>query len=137
MNKITLMGRLTVAPEFKQTPSGTNYCRFSVAVKRRFAKEGQQTVDFINCIAWSKTAEFLCKYFTKGQMLALTGRLEQSRYEKDGTNYTVYSVVAEEVYFTGSKAEQSTSDPLDDVTERAEAVGLTPDDFKNDEDLPF
>lgn len=107
MNKVILMGRLTAAPELAQTQAGTPFVRFSVAVSRRFAKEGQQDTDFINCIAWSKTAEFLCKYFSKGQMIALCGRLEQSKYEKDGTMYTAYSVVAEEIYFTGSKKENT------------------------------
>lgn len=137
MNKVILMGRLTADPELAQTQSGTSYCRFSIAVNRRFTKEGQQNVDFINCTAWGKTAEFLCNYFSKGQMLALCGRLEQSRYEKDGTNYTVYSVTVEEVYFTGSKSEQHTADPLDAAAEKAQSLGLIDDDFGNVEDLPF
>lgn len=137
MNKIVLMGRLTADPEMRQTSNGIAVCSFSVAVNRRFAKEGQQNVDFINCTAWGKTAEFLCNYFSKGQMLALCGRLEQSRYEKDGTIYTAYSVTAEDLYFTGSKVEQHTAAPLDAAEEKARNLGLIDDDFGNVEGLPF
>lgn len=115
MNKVILMGRLTADPELAQTQACTNLCHFSIAVNRRFAKEGQQNIDFINCTAWGKTAEFLCNYFSKGQMLALCGRLEQRKYEKDSAIYTTYLVTAEEVYFAGSKAEPHTADPLNTV----------------------
>lgn len=134
MNKVILMGRLTADPELKSTSAGTSYCNFSIAVNRRFAKEGQQTVDFINCTAWSKTAEFLAKYFGKGQMLALCGRIEQNRWEQDGTVKYAYNVAAEELYFTGSKNEPG--DPLDNASHNAEKYGFTDFD-KDDTDMPF
>ena len=108
MNKVVLMGRLTRDPELRQTPQGTNVCQFSLAVNRRFSKDNE--ADFIECQAWSKTAEFICKYFTKGSQLALCGRLEQSTWEKDGKKHSTYRVIAEEVYFTGSKNMKETSE---------------------------
>ena len=70
MNLVTLMGRLTAAPELKTTSSGINYCRFTLAVDRRFQKQGQdKQTDFISCVAWRQTAEFICRYFVKGQLL--------------------------------------------------------------------
>ena len=70
MNKVILMGRLTRDPELQQTPQGTPVCRFSIAVNRRFAREGQQQADFINCTAWRQQAEFVSKWFPKGSMIA-------------------------------------------------------------------
>lgn len=138
MNKITLMGRLTAAPELRETSSGTPFVRFSIAVSRRFAKEGQQDTDFISCTAWSKTAEFLYKYFSKGQMLALCGHLEQSKYEKDGTMYTAYSVVAEEIYFTGSKKENTNINTShNDAADFPDNMDFMEFQTTEDEELPF
>lgn len=136
MNKVILMGRLTDAPKLYETASGTIYSRFSVAVSRRFAKDGQQDTDFINCVAWRKTAEFLGKYFSKGQMIALCGRLEQSKYEKDGNMYTSYSVAAEEIYFTGSKRENmnTSQNNTADIPSDMELMGFQ---TVESEELPF
>lgn len=72
MNKAILVGRLTADPELKASPSGVNVCNFTVAVDRRFVKEGEERkADFINCVAWRQTAEFISKYFTKGRMIGL------------------------------------------------------------------
>lgn len=72
MNYVGLMGRLTRDPELKQTSSGKSYCRFSIAVKKEFVKDG---VDFINCVAWDKRAEFIANYFGKGQRILVQGRI--------------------------------------------------------------
>ena len=75
MNKVILMGRLTRDVEMRQTPNGVSLARFSIAVNRRFAgKDAQQQADFINCVAWRQTAEFVNKYFTKGSMAVVSGR---------------------------------------------------------------
>ena len=108
MNKVVLMGRLTKEPEMRATQSGTGVCSFSLAVNRRFKQEGQPDADFINVTAWAKTAEFVSKYFTKGQQVGVIGRMQTRNYDdKDGKKVYVTEVVAEEVYFADSKKEQS------------------------------
>lgn len=105
MNKAILMGRLTAEPELKQTPNGVLVTRFTLAVNRRFAKEGQQQADFINCVAWRNQAEFLCRYFHKGSMAAIAGSIQTGSYDgEDGKKRYTTEVVADEVYFTGEKA---------------------------------
>ncbi len=109
MNKVILMGRLTRDPEMRQTPNGVAVCSFSIAVNRRFAKEGQQNADFINCTAWRQQAEFICKYFRKGSMIAVVGNLQSRSWEEsDGKKRYATDVVVDEVYFTGSKNETGT-----------------------------
>lgn len=108
MNKVVLMGRLTKDPEMRATQSGAGVCSFSLAVNRRVKLEGQPEADFINIVAWAKTAEFVSKYFTKGQQVAVIGRIQTRNYDdKDGKKVYVTEVVAEEVYFADSKKEQS------------------------------
>ena len=105
MNKAILMGRLTADPELKQTPNGVLVTRFTLAVNRRFAKEGQQQADFISCVAWRNQAEFLCRYFHKGSMAAIVGSIQTGSYDgEDGKKRYTTEVVADEVYFTGEKA---------------------------------
>ena len=108
MNKVILMGRLTRDPEMRQTPNGVSVCSFSIAVNRRFAKEGQQTADFINCTAWRQQAEFICKYFQKGAMISVIGNLQTRTWEnQEGKKQYATDVVVDEVYFTGSRNESS------------------------------
>lgn len=105
MNKVILMGRLTKDPELRYT-SGNNtaVATFSIAVNRRMAKEGQPQADFINVVAWSKTAEFCGKYFTKGQQVAVVGRLQTRTWDdNEGKRHYVTEVVADETYFADSK----------------------------------
>lgn len=115
MNKVILMGRLTRDPEMRQTPNGVSVCSFSIAVNRRFAKEGQQNADFINCTAWRQQAEFICKYFSKGSMIAVVGNLQSRSWEnQEGKRQYATDVVVDEVYFTGSKSESHTGGtPMD------------------------
>jgi len=110
MNKVILMGRLTQEPELRQTPTGLSVVSFGIAVNRRFAKEGQQTADFINCVAWRQQAEFLCKYFHKGNMISLVGSLQSRSWEdNEGKKRTSHEVSVEELYFTGEKANNNSS----------------------------
>jgi single-strand DNA-binding protein len=126
MNKVILMGRLTRDPEVRATQSGTGVCSFSLAVNRRFKQEGQPDADFINVTAWAKTAEFVNKYFTKGQQVAVIGRIQTRNYDdKDGKKVFVTEVVAEEVYFADSKKEQN-------ATTSAGFMAV-----EGDSDLPF
>lgn len=124
MNKITLKGRLTSKPELKQTTTGITVANFTVAVSRRFNKE--QT-DFINCQAWKTTAEFINKYFEKGQEILVVGELHIEKWDKDGETRTASRVVVDEVEFCGSKKDNSKSKTDDDGFE----------EIANDGDYPF
>lgn len=104
MNKVILMGRLTADPELNKTQSDLSVTRFSIAVNRRYIKEGQQQADFIKCIAWRHTAEFISKYFHKGNMIAVVGSIQTSSYEKDGRKIYTTEVLVDETYFCGSKS---------------------------------
>ena len=109
MNKTILMGRLTKDPDIRYTQTNnTMVAQFTLAVNRRFVKPGEERqADFINIVAWSKTAEFVSKYFKKGQQVGVIGRIQTRNYEKeDGTKVYVTEVVAEEVYFADSKKEE-------------------------------
>ena len=150
MNKVILMGRLTRDPELSQTPSGVAMARFSIAVNRRFAKEGQQDVDFINCVAWRQTAEFICKFFRKGSMIAVVGSIQTRSWDgQDGKKQYATEISVEEAYFTGSKAESGTtqgnggySAPANPAMQRPpvengfDDMGFSPMD-ESEDDLPF
>ena len=107
MNKVILMGRLTKDVEVRYTQTNNKMiASFSLAVNRRFAKEGEQQADFINIVAWNKTAEFVSKYFRRGQQVGVAGRIQARNYEDDkGTKRYITEVIAEEVYFADSKKE--------------------------------
>ena len=107
MNKIILLGRLTKDVDIRYTQTNnTAVASFTIAVNRRFAKEGEQQADFINIVAWSKLGEFCSKYFKKGQQIAVVGRLQTRTYDDDkGTKHYITEVVAEEAYFADSKKE--------------------------------
>lgn len=105
LNRVILMGRLTKDPELKQTPNNISVATFSLAVDRNYQsdKDNKQT-DFINIVAWRHTAEFVGKYFTKGQLVAVEGSIQTRSYQdKDGNNRTVFEVVADQVYFAEKK----------------------------------
>ena len=111
MNKILLIGRLTKDPELRYTQSGHAVANFTLAVNRRFANQsGEREADFINCVAWNKSAEFVVNYFKKGQQMALEGRLMVSSYDgNDGQRHWKTEVVAEQIEFVGSKGNGSNS----------------------------
>jgi single-strand DNA-binding protein len=144
MNKVILMGRLTRDPEMRQTQSGVNVCSFSIAVNRRFAKEGQQNADFINCTAWRQQAEFICKYFQKGAMISVVGNLQSRSWEnQEGKKQYATDVVVDEVYFTGSRSESHsnndggfTAPSGDSAFADIDTMGFQAIDGSED-DLPF
>lgn len=137
MNNITLIGRLTDNPELKQTTSGVNVCRFTLAVDRPRAKE--KKTDFIPVTVWRSTAEFVSRYFRKGQKIALTGCLTTEKYEDKEThkNRTAYTVVADNVEFCESKqsSEQVTEQP--EATEDNISTEYNFEEVIGDSDLPF
>lgn len=108
MNNISLVGRLTDDVELKSTQHGINVCSFTVAVNRPGTKD---KTDFIPVVAWRQTAEFVCKYFRKGQRIGLTGKLTSRKYEdRDGNKRTAYEVVADRVEFVESKPKADSLD---------------------------
>ncbi len=110
MNVVCLMGRLTADPEVRQTPNGISVCSFSVAVNRRYSgANGERQADFINCVAWRQTAEFIGRYFRKGNMIGLNGSIQTRTYQdKDtGKNRTAFEVVINNAYFAESKGGSS------------------------------
>lgn len=106
LNVVALMGRLVADPELKTTQSGNSVCTFRVAVDRSYIPQGEERqADFITVTAWRKTAEFVSKYFQKGSMISVQGRLETRQYQdKNGNNRTATEVLAAEVGFCGPKA---------------------------------
>lgn len=111
LNQIIIMGRLTRDPELRRTQSGTAVCSFSVAVDRDFkSQSGEKETDFVDIVAWRSTADFVSKFFTKGRMAVVEGRLQIRDWkDKDGNNRRSAEVVAEHVYFGDSK-QRSESD---------------------------
>lgn len=106
LNHIAIMGRLTRDPELRRTQSGLAVASFTLAVDRDYSgKDGEEKeVDFIDCVAWRSTGEFVSKYFTKGQMAVVSGRLQIRGYtDKDGQKRRVAEIVADNVYFAGKK----------------------------------
>lgn len=102
------MGRFTQDPELRQTPQGTAVTRFTIAVDRRYRKEGGQTADFITCVAWRQTAEFICRYFQKGRMIAVEGQLQTRTWDsQDGKRQYATEVIVDNAFFTGSKNDSS------------------------------
>ena len=114
MNNVILMGRLTADPELRQTQSGISSCRFTIAVNRKFKNKDtdQYEADFISCVAWRQTAEFVSRYFSKGSMICVSGSLRTGSYTdrnySDVTHYTT-DVMVDGVEFTGEKKQQGTS----------------------------
>ena len=106
LNHITIQGRLTRDPELRRTGSGVAVASFTVAVDRDFATNGEKETDFIDCVAWKQTGEFVSKYFAKGRMIVVSGRLQiRNRNDKDGNKRRTAEVVAENVYFGDSKSD--------------------------------
>ena len=152
MNKAILVGRLTADPELKSTPNGVNVCSFSVAVDRRFVRAGEERkADFINCVAWRQTAEFISRFFSKGRMIGLVGSIQTRTYnDREGNKRYATEVVVDEAYFTeskGSSAPQTertntwTDAPAAEPTNTfGTASDFDQSDFMpsmSDDDLPF
>lgn len=113
LNHIVLMGRLTRDPELRRTGSGTAVASFTIAVDRDFSGKdsGEKETDFIDCVAWRQTGEFVSKYFKKGRMIVVSGRLQVRKWKnKDGENRYTTEVVADNCYFGDSKKESSGSE---------------------------
>lgn len=130
LNKTIILGRFTRDPELKSTQSGTSVVSFSIACDRDFVgQNGERETDFINCVAWKGTAEFICKYFRKGSLAAIEGRIETRSWDTpDGKKGYATEVNVNNIYFAESKKEASEVNP----------DSYTPDvPMGAEEDLPF
>jgi single-strand DNA-binding protein len=137
INNVTLMGRLTAAPELKQTGSGISVTAFCIAIDRRFQKDGEKQADFINCVAWRNTAEFIARYFGKGDMIAVTGAIQTRKYQDNsGNNRVAVEVVIDNASFCGGKNSASTEDSAPQFNPYTNAGGGF-EEIKTDDDLPF
>ena len=136
MNKVVLVGRLTAKPELRYTPQNTAFTRFTVAVNRNFTNaEGKRDADFINVVAWRKQAETISKYFDKGNLIALEGRLQTGSYDdKDGNKKYTVDVALDNFEFVESKAQREASSnseptPYDYQESNAPEVNVEDDPF--------
>lgn len=133
-NKVILGGRLTALPELKQTQSGIPVCSFSIAVNRKFAKDGQTQADFFNVTAWRQQAEFVSKYFVKGSSICVVGSIQNRTWtDKQNIKHLATDIVADEVSFVDGKQD---SEPA--YTPSAyEPKPPQMEEIKTDDDLPF
>lgn len=137
LNKIAIAGRLTKDAELRTTASGKNVATFTVAVERDFkGQHGEKETDFINCVAWQGLADFIVKYFKKGSMAIIEGRLQIRPYETtDGQKRTAAEVIVNNVYFGGAKNDNaSTSTATPPTAPTGDIDGFVPCD---EDDLPF
>ena len=142
MNKVILMGRLTRDPEVRYTQTNnTLVSSFSLAVNRRFARQGEERqADFINIVAWSKLGEFCSKYFKKGQQVGVIGRIQVRNWDDEqGQKHYVTEVVAEEAYFADSKRDGVTDATSFENTFGSNVANNASPEFEvtSDDDLPF
>ncbi len=128
LNIVALQGRICADLELKTTQSGVSVCSFAIAVDRSFVKQGEERqADFINIVCWRNQAEFVCKYFKKGQLVAVDGSIQTRRYEDNqGNKRTSFEVVANNVHFCGSKDTQTANNGSDEF-----------EVISSDEELPF
>ena len=140
LNHITIMGRLTRDPEMRSTQSGVAVASFTLAVDRDFGGRdgGEKQTDFIDCTAWRHTAEFVSKYFSKGRMAVVSGRLQIDNYtDSDGNKRRSAKVIADNIYFGDSKKDGTTSGQSDEAASFTPAPsGFVPVDVDSGE-LPF
>lgn len=133
LNNVSLMGRLTATPELKYTPSNIAVTSFSIAVDRNYGKGEDRQTDFINIVCWRATAEFVCRYFQKGSMIALTGSIQTRSYnDKEGNKRTAVEVLADHVFFGESKKSSNSTNICKD-----ESVSQSPAAFSSGADSDF
>lgn len=149
LNVVVLTGRLTADPELRHTPNDVAVTSFSIAVNRRFARPGEERqTDFIDIVAWRNTAEFICKYFQKGQLIAIEGSIQTRTYQdKNGNNRKAFEIIVRDAQFAESKRENISESGFGDAPAQSNDIsGLNSyssgnnEDFQtieSDDDLPF
>ena len=138
LNVIAIMGRLSRDPELRQTTTGKNVASFTIACSRgRKDANGKDLVDWIPVVAWEHTAEFVCKYFEKGSLIAIDGRLQSRTYkDRDGNNRTAIEIVANNANFAGSKRTDGGSNSVPTGGSYNEPT-VQYDEIEDESDLPF
>ena len=145
LNVVAIVGRLVADPQIRQTASGKNVSSFRIACDRgRKDQNGQRQADFLNVVAWDRTAEFVCRYFQKGSLIAIGGRLQSRSYQdKSGNNRQTIEIVCKEVFFAGSKGDAPAREPDAERPAAAPQPAYSSgsnDDFsliEDEGDLPF
>lgn len=140
LNNVTLMGRLAAQPELRTTTSGVSVCSFTVACNRNFAKPGEDAqTDWVDCVAWRQTAEFISKYFNKGSMIAIVGSLQTRNYEdKQGNKRKATEVVVSNAYFAESKRSNDSAPAVQEPAVSYSSASAADFTVADDEsDLPF
>lgn len=140
INNVVLMGRLTAAPELKTTQNETSVLSFTLAVERRFQKPAEKQADFINCVAWRNTAEFISKYFNKGDMIAITGEIQTRKYEVDGNKRVATEIVVNTASFCGGRTQETQEKAKEQNVDVLEELRGRNSDFitlDDNDDLPF
>ncbi len=146
LNKVILMGRFTKDPELRSTPQSVSVCNFRLAVTRNYKNGGNYESDFIDCVAWRNTAEFVSKYFKKGNLVCVEGSLQSRNWEQDGQKRTAVEVMVDNTYFVESKKgqEESTAfakiEPATSDVPAASVGAFASEDFSaidDADDLPF
>lgn len=137
LNRVVVGGRMVADPEVKKTNSDISVCSFSLACDRDFVpKDGERGVDFIDVTAWRSTADFVGKYFTKGRMMIVEGRLQQHNYtDKEGKKRSYLEIVADNVYFGDSKRSDGQGESTTSV--KSNSAQYAPVDADDESDLPF
>lgn len=134
LNCAIIMGRLTADPELKKTPSDVSVTSFTVAVDRKYNKDEEKIADFINVVAWRGSADFVCKYFKKGQMIAVQGEIQTRNYDdKNGIKRWVTEIIADNVSFCGSKSNTQ----IGTVASMTPIVDMSQTANDDEEGLPF
>ena len=138
MNNVSLIGRLTADPELKHAQSEKAFTRFTVAVDRPTKQGEEKQADFINCTAWGKTAEFVSKYFTKGQRIALTGTIRTGNFtDKDGNKRYTFDVWVSNVEFCESKKQGQAATAATTEQSNSGSTDIAVENIHTDDDLPF
>ena len=143
LNIVAIQGRLSADPELRTTQTGTPVCSFTLAVQRNVkGSDGEYGTDWIDCVAWGKTAELICKYFQKGQLMAVNGSLQTRSYEKDGVKRNTTEVLVQSAYFCESRNTSSGTQHREPAASRAlpDTPPLSQDEMEEilgADDFPF
>jgi single-strand DNA-binding protein len=137
MNKVILIGRISSDIDARRTQSGTSTATFSVAVDRNMGAGKEKATDFIRCVAWGKTSEFLARYFSKGKQIALEGNIKTGSYEKDGVKHYTTDVWVDKVEFVGSKGDGGQQTQTTPAQTETPTTPAEPVESANSEDIPF
>lgn len=142
LNQVIMMGRLTADPELKQTQGGVSVTKFTIAVERNYTVDnGKRETDFFDVVSWRSTADFIARYFTKGQLIAIVGSLENQKWtDQSGNKRVTAKIIADQAFFSGDfQKKEEQSQPAASTQRPSYATQPAPATFvaQSDDDLPF